>query len=196
MGLDQYLSARRRIDDEGRRAKIKALLVDVTDIDDEDEYYLSMWDHAPAATKALSGAVVEMAGLSSLRGEESNSAGTNADASLVWMTAIYWRKANAVHGWFVENCQGGEDECERHDVHPEQLCQLAHLCEQALAAYRAGNLDEARALMTPRAGFFFGGTDLDDWWAENMAYSATEIRRVIEAAARIGGCEFFYESSW
>ena len=26
---------------------------------------------------------------------------------------IYWRKANAIHNWFVENCQEGVDELSR-----------------------------------------------------------------------------------
>ena len=27
----------------------------------------------------------------------------------------YWRKANHIHRWFVENVQGGEDECQEQD---------------------------------------------------------------------------------
>lgn len=28
----------------------------------------------------------------------------------------YWRKANAIHKWFVDNVQGGKDECQRSYV--------------------------------------------------------------------------------
>jgi hypothetical protein len=30
--------------------------------------------------------------------------------------AGYWRKANAVHGWFVQHVQGGEDNCRPYEV--------------------------------------------------------------------------------
>ena len=33
----------------------------------------------------------------------------------------YWRKANAVHSWFVENCQDGIDECQLSEVSREDL---------------------------------------------------------------------------
>ena len=28
----------------------------------------------------------------------------------------YWRKANQIHNWFVENVQGGEDDCKKYYV--------------------------------------------------------------------------------
>src|SRR6187549_2040929 len=28
----------------------------------------------------------------------------------------YWRKANAIHRWFVEKVQGGKDDCENYEV--------------------------------------------------------------------------------
>lgn len=41
--------------------------------------------------------------------------------------AMYWRKANAIHKWFVDNVQGGEDDCGEYYVDPEQLKQLLDL---------------------------------------------------------------------
>lgn len=46
----------------------------------------------------------------------------------VVIRAAYWRKANAIHGWFVDKVQGGEDECKPHDVAREQLQELRDLC--------------------------------------------------------------------
>lgn len=31
----------------------------------------------------------------------------------------YWRKANAIHAWFVKNVQGGVDNCQSHEVSKE-----------------------------------------------------------------------------
>lgn len=33
----------------------------------------------------------------------------------------YWRKANAIHKWFVDNIQDGEDDCGYYEVAPEYL---------------------------------------------------------------------------
>lgn len=45
----------------------------------------------------------------------------------------YWRKANAIHRWFVENVQNGEDDCRDYFVTKEQLTELLNLVNQVLA---------------------------------------------------------------
>jgi hypothetical protein len=130
-------------------------------------------------------------------GEESNHVLVPHDGSRASFPAIYWRKANAVHGWFVDNCQDGVDECQETPVHPEQLAALHSTCQRALAAYAAGDLDVAAEILSPRAGFFFGSTDVDEFWAQDVEHTVREIERVITAAARIDGVvEFSYRSSW
>lgn len=44
----------------------------------------------------------------------------------------YWRKANAIHKWFVENVQNGEDDCGRYEVSKEQLEELLDVCKEVL----------------------------------------------------------------
>ena len=36
----------------------------------------------------------------------------------------YWRKANAVHNWFVDNVQDGNDGCKHYWVSKEDLQKL------------------------------------------------------------------------
>lgn len=45
----------------------------------------------------------------------------------------YWRKANAIHGWFVNNLADGVDECQQIPVSVADLLQLQSACEQVLA---------------------------------------------------------------
>jgi hypothetical protein len=45
----------------------------------------------------------------------------------------YWRKANAIHNWFVQNVQNGVDDCDIYLVTREQLEQLKEACEMVLA---------------------------------------------------------------
>ena len=36
----------------------------------------------------------------------------------------YWRKVNCIHNWFVENVQGGNDNCDRSYVSDEKIKEL------------------------------------------------------------------------
>ena len=42
----------------------------------------------------------------------------------------YWRKANAIHNWFVENIQKGEDDCKEYYVPYEKLVELLKICKE------------------------------------------------------------------
>jgi hypothetical protein len=195
MGLDMYLYARRTVDGEARQRLLQ--LLDGLERYEEDDFYLSRWDHGPEADRNRADAVIALVGLDALVGEESNHVLVPHDGSRASFPAIYWRKANAVHGWFVDNCQDGVDECQETPVHPEQLAALHSTCQRALAAYAAGDLDVAAEILSPRAGFFFGSTDVDEFWAQDVEHTVREIERVITAAARIDGVvEFSYRSSW
>jgi len=44
----------------------------------------------------------------------------------------YWRKANAIHKWFVDNVQNGVDECQESYVTKKQLIELRAVCQQIL----------------------------------------------------------------
>ena len=45
----------------------------------------------------------------------------------------YWRKANEIHNWFVENVQDGEDDCEYHNECTRKILEdLLHTCKIVL----------------------------------------------------------------
>ena len=46
----------------------------------------------------------------------------------------YWRKANAIHGWFVDNVQDGTDDCGTYSVSRESLKELLGLVNEVLEA--------------------------------------------------------------
>lgn len=45
-----------------------------------------------------------------------------------------WGNANAIHRWFVENVQQGQDNCAEYGVSEEDLRELLSLCTQVLEA--------------------------------------------------------------
>ena len=44
----------------------------------------------------------------------------------------YWRKANAIHGWFVENVQDGDDDCGEYDIEIDTIKELRDVCYNIL----------------------------------------------------------------
>lgn len=98
----------------------------------------------------------------------------------------YWRKANQVHGWFVDNVQGGIDECQESPVSRAQLETLRQLCMEAIDTQNP-------RLLAPREGFFFGGTDVDDWYWEDLRDTITQLDKVLEMP---NVYNFYYQASW
>lgn len=58
----------------------------------------------------------------------------NSPSLEVSFTVGYWRKANAVHAWFVNNCGKGVDECQEMYVSHEHLLKLKEECLQVLSS--------------------------------------------------------------
>jgi len=82
----------------------------------------------------------------------------------------YWRKANAIHGWFVRELAGGVDECQPIHVSRENLVVLRQLCLEAL---RDRNINEVPNAQ-PKTGFSLDeGQDVGQVIAERMASEAT-----------------------
>jgi len=81
----------------------------------------------------------------------------------------YWRKANQIHAWFVKYVQGGEDKCRPFSVSAEQLAELLALCKQIVAVKDNAKRQELAAELLPtQAGFFFGSTEYDDYYFEDI----------------------------
>lgn len=100
----------------------------------------------------------------------------------------YWRKANCIHNWFVKNVQGGVDECQVSPVSREQLETLRDLCEKVL-------VERDASLLPPKSGFFFGSTDVDDWYWSDVAKTAKALRVILDAPD-LKVCELAYRASW
>ena len=99
----------------------------------------------------------------------------------------YWRKANQIHNWFVQNVQDGEDNCGSYYVTREQLEQLKETCIEVLA-----NKELAEDLLPTGAGFFFGSTTYDEYYYGDLNDTIGIITRCLES--KFDGFE--YQSSW
>ena len=101
--------------------------------------------------------------------------------------AGYWRKQNQIHRWFVENIQNGTDDCGEYYVSKDALASLLDLCEKVKA-------DNALAdeLLPGASGFFFGGTDYDEWYFNGIDNTIEILKEALEDE----NGEYLYSSSW
>ena len=131
----------------------------------------------------------------------------------------YWRKANAIHGWFVNNLADGEDKCQRIRVSAEDLITLRDSCNRALSS-RDGVVAPARSVeeyvshalattvleaevgeseysdLEPTEGFFFGSTEKDEWYYDSLEYTRDLIDELLVATNGGEIYEFYYQASW
>jgi len=134
--------------------------------------------------------------------------------------AGYWRKANAIHKWFVDNVQRGKDDCHKHYVERDKLKELRSVCEKVLDVvkvkktkinngYTLGeggkkiyNKVDGLKITNPAAvakllptedGFFFGSTDYDEWYLNDVKDT---IKILDKALSLPEEWVFDYQSSW
>ncbi len=111
------------------------------------------------------------------------------DKSYYVMTEeIYWRKSNQIHNWFVTECQNGVDNCAMYYVSKNDLKYLMEICKQVLEEKSL-----ARLLLPTRSGFFFGSTEYDEFYYNDLEFTAGEIERLLNEDKY----EYYkYTSSW
>ena len=110
-------------------------------------------------------------------------------SAVVEVNVGYWRKANAIHGWFVEHTQGGVDDCRDQYVTRDQLVTLLGIVNLALAT-------KDPSLLPPRSGFFFGTYDIDEWYWSDLQHTHKVLTRVLNSEVLDDGWSFYYHSSW
>lgn len=106
----------------------------------------------------------------------------------------YWRKANQIHNWFVEKCGDGIDECQVIPVTRENLEELLEICKKILKRGKCWK-QYASTFLPTRAGFFFGSTDYDEWYFEDIK-NTVEILEKVLAVPEDDYTSYYYQASW
>lgn len=132
----------------------------------------------------------------------------------------YWRKANEIHRWFVDNVQKGVDDCGTYKVTRKQLKTLLTLCKDILskaiikeglvkngATYKNGkwspNMEPGEFIANPEVcsalptseGFFFGSTEYDQWYLRDIEYTVEAISSVLKNTD-FREESVYYHASW
>lgn len=135
----------------------------------------------------------------------------------------YWRKANAIHRWFVEHVQSDHDDCREHCAPRETLQELLDIAQKvltsctlvpgkvtngyALTRTKRGHVEEpiledglliedstvAAELLPTQEGLFFGSTDYDEGYYRDLEYTRDVLTRAL--STNDDGA-YFYQSIW
>jgi len=131
----------------------------------------------------------------------------------------YWRKANQIHNWFVQNVQNGDDNCGDYYVDKEQLQELVNTCKKVIKASKlvdgkiingqsmkdgkwVNNLENGQVIEDPTiaeellptsSGLFFGGTNYDKWYLGDLQNTIDMLEPYLSEDVQ---GDFYYSSSW
>ena len=135
----------------------------------------------------------------------------------------YWRKANQIHRWFIDNCtDDGRDECQVIYVSHEKLKELYDACvkikeetemettgeihdvhvikdgqmkkEQFLTS-KPKSTEMMEELLPTQQGFFFGSTDYDQYYMEDIEGTIEILKPIIDGSEKEEG-DYYYRASW
>lgn len=138
----------------------------------------------------------------------------------------YWRKANQIHLWFVQNVQNGNDDCGDYQVKKDDLEKLLNICvlvkkeftksKKVLGKVKNGqifkdgvwvdmledgdvfeglNYEKIKKLLPTQEGFFFGNTDIDVWYYEDIQYTIKTLKKILRKT-NFDDNYIWYNSSW
>lgn len=105
----------------------------------------------------------------------------------------YWRKANQIHNWFVQNVQNGVDECQNSYVSREKLEELLDVCNKVIEDFNQTGGIKASELLPTGSGFFFGSTEYDEWYFKDVTNTIEYLTEILEDES---ADEFEYYASW
>lgn len=138
-------------------------------------------------------------------------------------TIGYWRKANAIHQWFVDNVQEGNDDCKEYYVEQGKLKELLGLVNEVLAecvlekgkinngysikfgkngeAVKEYNVVDGKTIVNPQKAEellptsegFFFGSQDYD---EYYIEDLKDTKKILEEALTYEDDAIYYDSSW
>jgi hypothetical protein len=134
--------------------------------------------------------------------------------SYVVEQVAYWRKFNALHGWFVDNCGNGEDNCQEMYVDHNKLEELLGILKEVREKLNNANKvkkviqdwngkdydvevyeneEEISELLSPQEGFFFGSYQIDEYYKNDVEETIEVIESLLSEE---GDGDFYYQASW
>lgn len=101
---------------------------------------------------------------------------------------VYWRKANQIREWFVNQGYPAGANCSEFPVDKNILEQLVADCKEAIA-----HPELAPEIMPTSDGFFFGSTDYDEWYFDQLQETVDKVEQILKETDWETEEVFYYE---
>jgi hypothetical protein len=145
-----------------------------------EKFVWTDWDD-PEAQKAANRQNPLLADLTGL--------GIDFDLRAISIQVGYWRKANQIHDWFVNNVQDGEDSCQKSHVSRKQLIELKETCAEVLLLPNT-----AKDVLPTSDGLFFGNTDYNNEYFDDLRDTIRIVNNCLKLPEK--HWDFSYQASW
>ncbi len=182
----------------------------------EKKTYVKNWDHNPPEKQHT---------ITVKRGGKKHPSIKSERISEITEQVAYWRKANAIHKWFVHNVQKGVDDCREYRVERSQLQALKDACDKVLATskLKKGKINNgytislkgkktiktpivedgeviadpqiAETVLPTEKGFFFGSQDYDEYYLDDIKRTSKVLAELL-AEPEGDYVDFYYRASW
>ena len=90
----------------------------------------------------------------------------------------YFRKFNALHSYIVKTFANGIDNCQDIILYKEDVEQIKKVLDDVLNAHQ--QVEKAKELLPTQSGFFFGGTDYDEFYFEDVKDAADLMQNFLD----------------
>ena len=139
--------------------------------------------------------------------------------SYVTEEVAYWRKANQIHGWFVNNCEEVVADV-KYYVTRENLEELLETCKKVVEMLNSStkttkkvvsgwsggeemytdievyDTEDILEILPPTQGFFFGSDSIDEWYKKDIEDTIKVLEDEL-SVPKIGyGADYEYYASW
>lgn len=105
----------------------------------------------------------------------------------------YFRKFNALHSYIVKTFANGIDNCQDIILYKEDVEQIKKVLDDVLNAHQ--QVEKAKELLPTQSGFFFGGTDYDEFYFEDVKVAA-DLMQSLLCNFDFDKYQLIYEASW
>tara|TARA_B100000945_G_C20400065_1_gene606840 strand:- start:1257 stop:1829 length:573 start_codon:yes stop_codon:yes gene_type:complete len=127
-----------------------------------------------------------------------------------WFTVslpfAYWRKANAIHDYIIQKHANGIDQCQEIELETEDIVEFIAVLKKVIDAKGDDKEKIYEELLPTAQGFFFGGTEYDEWYIENAKYTLERFESLLTYIREVSDHEkwgsskkvnrIIYRASW
>lgn len=146
----------------------------------EKQTYVQQWEHQKPEEKIF---------ITVKKGDKIHKRIKPERISYITEQVMYWRKANAIHKWFTDNCyEGKENNGEEIYVSSENIKKLLDDIQAVL-----DDTSLAESILPTESGFFFGTTEYDEWYFDDLRKTKDCFENLLKEDPE---AHYYYRASW